>query len=151
MHATGANVIRLRSCSFVILTVVVFAACDPGFAVWFRNDSDATVIVQILGPSGESGTGFVLEPESVGGSFVGLGSTTWSSRVRVVDAESCEPLWEQDVKSSPSGVVWVDASGTVSLVTDGPESEPTESQIPLPAATQTKDCLPEGIEYSPMT
>jgi hypothetical protein len=94
-----------------IVTAFVAVACDPGFGVWFRNDSKAAVIVQFIAQDGHDGTGFPVEAGAIGGGYVGLGVTTWSAHVRVVASKGCRLLWEQDVRSSPSGVVIVDASG----------------------------------------
>jgi len=39
---------RLSYCALAILTASIAVACDPGFGVWFRNDSNAPVIVQFI-------------------------------------------------------------------------------------------------------
>jgi hypothetical protein len=140
----------VSQCILAILTVFVAVACDPGFGVWFRNDSNAPVVIQFIQPGGQYRTGFPVDAESIGGSYLGLGVTTWSAHVRVVASEDFKLLWEQDVQASPSGVVQVDASGVVTLVTSGPATEPAASEIPIPAVPETKKCLPKGVEFSPM-
>jgi hypothetical protein len=141
---------RLSLCVIAILAASVAVGCDPGFGVWFRNDSNAPVIVQFIQQDGQYGTGFAVDAKSIGGSYLGLGTTTWSSHVRVVASEDCKLLWERHVDASPSGVVLVDASGAVSLVTSGPETKPAASEVPIPAVTETKKCLPKGVEFSPL-
>lgn len=124
-------------------------AGDPGYAVWFQNDSNTPVIVQFIDPDGTNGTGFSVGAKSIGGSYIGLGVTTWSAHVRVVVSDNCKLIWEQDVRASPSGAIVVDASGVASLVTSGPASIPEASRIPVAAVPETKKCFPNGVEFSP--
>ena len=146
---------RLFSCLVVVLFAAIAVGCipgyagDPGFAVWFRNDWNSPIIVQFIEPDGTNGTGFPVGAKSIGGSYLGLGVTTWSAHVRVVASDSCKLLWEQDVRSSPSGALIVDASGAVRLVTRGPDSIPEPSRVPVAAVAETKTCLPNGVEFFP--
>jgi hypothetical protein len=119
--------------------------------VWFRNDSNAPVIVQFIDRDGRYGTGFSVDAESIGGSYLGFDApTTWSAHVRVVAPDRCQLLWERDVRASPSGVVVVDATGVVRLVTSGPETEPPASGVPFQGFAETKKCLPKGVEFYPV-
>ena len=146
---TLPNVRRLSLCAVAILAATV-AGCDPGYGVWFRNDSNARVVIQFIDPNGKYGTGFPVDAGSLGGSYLGLGVTTWSAHVRVVSSDGCKLLWEEDVHDSPSGVVLIDASGAVRLVTSGPETEPAASEAPVPSVKETKKCLPKGVEFLPL-
>lgn len=146
---------RLSRSLLVILIASVAGACSPGYlgdagyAVWFRNESNTPVIVQFIEPAGTDGTGFFVGAGSIGGSYAGLGVTTWSAYVRIVVAASCMLLWERDVRGSPSGAIVVDASGVIRLATGGPASIPESSEIPIAALPETKDCLPKGVDFYP--
>jgi hypothetical protein len=135
----------------VSLAILAATACEPpfverGFGVWFRNGADVPVIVQFV--TGGYGVGYLVSAGEIGGSYLGLGPMTWSARVRIV-TNGCYVLWDEVVKDAPSGSVVVAADMSVRLVTSGAGVEPDPSEVPIPAARETGNCLPKGIEYSP--
>jgi hypothetical protein len=137
----------------LLLALIAFAisACgDTGFAFWFRNETDSAVAIQFIERDGGSGTGFSVGPNTVGGSFLAIGPTTWSGRLRVVAIDGCTPLGEHDVLEAPGGAVIVSEGGGVRVISAGPGSEPEASEVPIPAAPETGTCFPDGVTYAPV-
>jgi hypothetical protein len=134
------------------LAALVAVACEPGYAVWFQNDSDNTVIVQfIAGDSrNKSGTGFAVAAHSLGGGYTGLGARPWSAAVRVLAEDGCRLLWQRLVSDARSGAIVVDQTGVVNLVTSEQPGERPSSDVPLRAFPETRACLPTGVQFVPV-
>ena len=136
----------LRLLGTATLAALFAGGCgDPGYAVWLRNDSDTSVIVQFLSSGG--GTGFPVAAHSIAGGPSGIGPTRWSLDVRVVSSEGCKLLWEQDFDHAPSGLLEIGQSGGTRFL---PGAQPMPSEIPVPAVDETKKCLADNFEFFPM-